>query len=93
MTTYATIAEIRAADAKAGHYFFGPDATRFFRTRIAPGVINGRYFITSEKFRDDAPRLYTIRRANDDGTIDTVGEFQQYKTLRAARAAARQLPN
>ena len=36
-------------------------------------------------------RRYTIREANDDGSIDTVGEFQAYATAKAAQAEARAL--
>lgn len=31
-------------------------------------------------------RKYTVREACPDGTIDTVGEFQQYRTLAQAKA-------
>jgi hypothetical protein len=92
---YRTLADIRAANAVAGHYFFTPDTLRFFRSRIAPGVIGGRFFVTSEQFvpssGDPDPRLYTVRRANDDGTVDTVGDFQAYLSLASARAAARRM--
>ena len=89
---YRTIADIKAANEAAGHYWFTPDAMRWFRTRVSGGVIGGRYFVTSEQFvpydGPPEPRRYTVRRANDDGSIDTVGEFQAYETAAQARAAA-----
>lgn len=89
---YQNIRQIEYANTNAGQHFFDPATMRFFRSRIASRtVINGRYFITSEQFDASSPRLYTIRRANDDGSIDTVGEFQQYETVEAAKAAARKL--
>jgi len=92
---YGSIAEISEANAGAGKYFFTPASMRFFRSRIAPGVIGGRYFVTSERFVGSdgytAPREYTVRVANDDGTIDTVGDFGAFPTLAEARAAARAL--
>ena len=92
MNAYQNIRQIEYANTSAGHYFFSPSTMRFFRSKIASrNVINGRYFITSEQFDASSPRLYTIRRANDDGTIDTVGDFQQYETAKAAKAAARKL--
>lgn len=91
---YDNIRQIEHANTVAGHYFFAPSTMRFFRSKIASrSIINGKYFVTSEQFDTDAPRLYTIRRANPDGTIDTVGEFQQYTSAKAARDAAAKLPN
>jgi hypothetical protein len=92
MTTYENIRQIEYANTSAGHYFFSPSTMRFFRSKIASrSIIGGRYFITSEQFDASSPRLYTIRIANDDGSIDTVGEFQQYETVEAAKRAAKQL--
>lgn len=48
-------------------------------------LIAGHRFITSEKRFDDA-RRYTIRDAKPDGTINTIGEFQQFRTRDQARA-------
>jgi hypothetical protein len=92
--SFDTIADIRAANARAGHHFFEPATMRFFRSRIESTVYGGRYFVTSEQFAMGAhkdPRRFTVRMANDDGTIDTVGEFQAYSTLEVARATAREL--
>lgn len=89
--SYRNIAHIRAANVTAEHYFFDRSAMRFFDSRILPDLIGGRYFITSERFDRDSPRLYTVRVANDDGTVATVGEFQAYRTAHAAKAAARAL--
>lgn len=86
--TYHTIAEIKRANHDTGQHFFESSTMRFFGSRIAPGVIGGRFFITSEQRERDCPRLYTVRVAHDDSSIDTVGEFQGYPTLRAARKAA-----
>jgi hypothetical protein len=92
-TAYQNIRQIEYANTSTGHYFFSPSSMRFFRSKIASqSVINGRYFITSEQFDANSPRLYTIRIANDDGSIDTVGEFQGYETVEAAKRAAKNLP-
>ena len=89
---YQSISQIKAANSAAGLYFFSPDTMRFFRSRVASSTVyGGRYFITSEQFNAGSPRLYTIRRCNDNGSIDTVGEFQGYKTLKAAKLAAKEL--
>lgn len=78
---FKTIADIKKANAKLGNYWFSPDTMRFFKSKIHNRVFFGKYFITSEQFSDASPRMYTIRKANADGSIDTVGIFQQYKTL------------
>lgn len=88
---FTHITEIQRANERAGKHFFEASTMRFFRSRILPDVYGGRYFITSEQFDRDSPRLYTIREVNEHGGIDTVGEFQQYDTLDKARRAARKL--
>lgn len=89
--TYFSIEAIKQANRARGHHFFERGTMRFFRSRIAPGIIGGCYFITSEQFDATSARLYTVRRANEDGSIDTVSEFQEFGTLAAARKAARLL--
>ena len=86
-----TLSEIKALHL--GH-FFDRDAMRFFNSKIYPNVYAGAehwFFVTSERFDDNTPRLYTVRSIDRAGDIRTVGEFQEYPTLDAARAAARQL--
>jgi len=93
--TYFTIRAIKAANKERGHHFFEASTMRFFDSRILEGVINGRYFVTSERFHGSngyvADRRYTVRRAKDDGEINTEGEFQAYRTAGQARKAAKRL--
>jgi len=82
---YSTIAEIRAANKAIGQHWFSRGTMRFFNCRIeSRKPIHGRFFITSERYNDSEPRLYIIREALADGKIDTIGEFQQYKSKEAA---------
>ncbi len=87
---YTSIREIEAANTAAGYHFFEPATLRFFRSKVYPEVYGqrGTYFVTSEQFDARSPRLYTIRTIDWECRISTVGEFQQYPTLRAARKAA-----
>ena len=67
---------------------------RWFDSRISSRIYGGRYFVTSERYNYDEPRLYTVRSFTySDGRleIDTVGEFQQYETARQAHNAAAKL--
>ena len=94
--TYATIAEVRAANAAAGFHWFEPDTIRFFRSKIGGRVYGGRYFISSEQYHDRCSegycrRKYTVREACENGDVSTVGEFQGYDTFESARTAIREL--
>ena len=89
---FRTISEIQAANERLGHHWFEPGALRFFNSRVGCTVYASRYFVSSEQFDYTSPRLYTVRRANDDGSIDTVGEFQAYRTCAEARQAIKALP-
>jgi hypothetical protein len=69
---------------------------RFFESRVHPGVFGGRYFVTSEQFVNLSQgyadlRRYTIRIADHEGRIDTVGEFQEFATLSEAHDRAKEL--
>ena len=89
---YATLAQIKQANKAAGFHFFSDRTMRFFGSRASRTIYNGCLFVTSEQnIRDGQPRLYTIRRAMPDGSIETVGEFQQYATRKQAHAAAKAL--
>lgn len=94
-----TIEEIKRRNARAGFHFFDRDTMRFFRSRIAPGVMHAgkqdvyNIFITSEKYSDSAPRLYTVRHMTDDGDIVSLSKFQAYRSLESARAAVRRFKN
>lgn len=89
-----TIPEIRLRNKEAGHHFFDRDTMAFFNSKVYE-VVYGRYFVTSEQFV--APdgtanaRLYTVRRFNEDHSIDTVGDFQEFKTRMDAMFEAKRL--
>jgi hypothetical protein len=89
---FKNITEIKQANKMSGHHWFAPSEMRYFGTRIVThhGVINGQYFITSEQ-HDDSPRLFTIRKALDDGRIETIGDFMGYATAKAAADVAKGL--
>lgn len=93
MSTFTTIADVRAANKAAGQHWFERGTMRFFQTRIESALYGGRCFITSEQcpIGTGHPRLYSIREALPTGRIETVGEFQQYRHIEDAREAARKL--
>jgi hypothetical protein len=93
---YNSMADVQRANAESGGCWFDKSTMRFFKSRIETGIVKCGYgedgvataarFITSEQ-GPDGKRAYTIREATPTGDIETVGEFQGYATLKAARAA------
>lgn len=82
-----TLSEIRTANRQRGHYFFEPATLRFFKSRCSEQTY-GRHFVTSEKGPDNV-RAWSVRRCEEDGSIETVGEFQGYDSLAKALLAAK----
>lgn len=81
---------VKRANTEAGFHWFEPDSMRFFKSRVGDRVIpldDGCLFVSSEKAPYEQ-RKYSVRRAYDDGHVETVGEFQKYKTSREAWSAA-----
>ena len=71
--TWASVNEVKEANSLLGHHWFSPSTMRFFKSRIITGILYDRYFITSEKacFEDET-RVFKVRIANDNGSVDTV---------------------
>jgi hypothetical protein len=101
-----TIDGIKAANERAGNFFFSPDTMRYFRSRVLPTVTQGPggvYFVTSEGISNfggrgwTRARRFTVRVFNPKtADVNTVGalpdcEFQKFPTAREARSAARRL--
>lgn len=87
---YYSIRSIKQANKEAGQHFFDANTMRFFNSRVCRKVI-GNYFVTSERFDHNSPRLYTLRRVDDRGWIGSIGEFQAFATSRAAYQEAARL--
>lgn len=85
---FTTMAQVRAANRASGQHWFSPNTMAFFRTRVCGDLRHGEYFITSEIHPAGSHRVYTIRRVVDEnGTIDTVGEFMAHATIGEAKRA------
>lgn len=73
---YRTLADLRATNESAGLHFFARATMKFWKSRVETTLIAGRYFITSEDewcLDGRMPkRIYAVRYANDDATIDTM---------------------
>ena len=87
---FSTIRQIQYHNALTGHHFFEPSSMRFFNSRIHSDVYGGCIFVTSERSGWNAPRLYTVRKIEEDGGITTIGGFQAFRSRYAAHAYARE---
>lgn len=87
---FQTLSDVRNANRDSGRHFFDPDTLHFFKSKVDGSLYGGRCFVTSEK-PPQGVRGYTVRYANDDASIDTIGEFMGHPTLDAARRAAKRL--
>lgn len=82
----STIADLKRLNEQNGGCWFGKGEMAFFGTRIESGIIRGQYFITSEQ-PPHGPRKYSVRQFDDQGDIDTCGEFCSHATKSDALAA------
>jgi len=82
-----TIEIVKEINKAKNQHFFDKDTMRFFKSKIhSRQLIDDKYFITSEQFDYDTPRLYTIREFDQEsGDIGTVGEFQQFRSVKEAK--------
>ena len=96
VASYRTMAQIKNANTDADGVFFRPDMMQVFDTHLEGGPVRGRFFITSERFISmrgkSYARRFTLREAMPDGSIATVGEFQQHATKADALRAAQEAP-
>lgn len=87
---YRYMEDVKRRNAKLGNHWFEPSTLRFFGSRVHDSLYTAgdrAYFVTSEK-PPHGRRAYSVRRANPDGSIDTVGEFCGFNTGRQAHARA-----
>ena len=86
---FNSMAEVKAANKKAGHFFFSPGTMKFFDSKVVTPLIQGQYFITSEKFTNSAGHsstTFSIRKAMPDGSINADPYKKKFQTKKAATA-------
>ena len=86
--------ELHYRQKTKGHWF-DKVTMRFFRSRLSETLYFGKeviYFVSSELGPHQDKRRYSIRSYNPEtGDINTVGEFQAYKTLKTAISAMKEI--
>lgn len=81
---FKNMKEVEEKNKSMGNYWFSDGAIDFFKSKIETELIDGRYFISSEKQRRQE-RKYTIREVSKEGRIKTVGEYRQFNTKEEAK--------
>jgi hypothetical protein len=93
---YST-SQIIANNARNGYYFFSKGALKSFNSRVHDVVYGNCVFVTSEKndmpYCAPQPRVYTVRIAMADGSIETYGSLGDYATRAQAHRQAEWLGN
>lgn len=83
-----TIAEMKKRNLEQGQYWFSEGAMAFFNTKIESNPSEKGCFITSEYMDDPNKKRYTIRFFDQEkNTVETIGEFRAYETLKEAKGA------
>ena len=76
-------------------HWFDADSMRFFKSRVSSAAYadgkGGAYFVSGER-GPSGPRAYSVRHYDPQRCgIETIGEFQGYRTKRQAENAAKDL--
>lgn len=88
---FSSVPQMKVAVSNAGSHWFDKGTMKFFNSKVETGILQKRFFISSERMELSEPKKYTIRyfvRDNDaTPALDchTVGEFQQFETLKGAK--------
>lgn len=86
---------IKRINRENGRFFFSPAAMHFFNFKIHNEVYQGSggvYFISSIKFAEHTPRVYSVKKFNpDNGECRTVKNYCGYTNIEEAINKARKL--
>ena len=97
IATVHSTSQIIANNARNGYYFFSKGALKSFNSRVHAVVYGNCVFVTSERndipYCRPQPRVYTIRIAMADGSIETYGNMGDYSTRAQAHRQAEWLGN
>lgn len=88
---FSSVPQMKAAVRNSGSHWFDKNTMRFFNSKIETGILQKRFFISSERQEITDPKRYTIRYFVRDNNATpaldchTVGEFEQFETLADAK--------
>lgn len=87
---FKTLDEIREANKNIGHHWFDPETKVFFDSIWDEEVFGGRYFVSAEAYdATKTPHRWTIRRATNDGAIESIGLNGAYTRRSDAKRQAK----
>ena len=74
---FKNINEVKKFNKEVGLHWFDADTMRFFASKVESELYDNQCFISSEKkcFNDNT-RVYKIRHAQLNGSINTVQDFE-----------------
>jgi len=79
---FENMEQVKNANKKSGMYFFSKPTMRFFNSIIETELMEGGFFITSERYKLGLAKRYTIRQVtNEQGHIASKSDFQEFKTI------------
>jgi len=95
---FTSVGALVNAVTDSGSHFFDPATLKYWKSRIANGMIGSRFFITSESMTGErGDRVYWVRWVEEsdvDQSILSVYSFEtKFDSLTAARAFARKAHN
>lgn len=88
---FSSVPQMKVAVTNSGSHWFDKNTMRFFNSKIETGILNRRFFITSERQELSDPKKYTIRYfVRDEDAVPalecyTVGDFQQFDSVADAK--------
>lgn len=88
-TAWTSVGALRAAVAASGSHWFDKATMRYFNSRVAPGMIGARFFITSERMDDESPRLYKVRWVAQRDNVEHPYAVYNFETVFDSLAKAR----
>ena len=85
------VAHMLKTSRENNHYYFSQTTAEYLQSKYYQHVFHYCYFISSEIYPHHAPEcvgeeLYTIRRADEEGSVTSVGALGRFKTLHQALA-------
>lgn len=88
---FSSVPQMKVAVSNSGSHWFDKDTMSFFNSKIETGILQKRFFITSERMETTEPKKYTIRYfVRDYEGVPSlecfcVGEFQQFDSVADAK--------
>ena len=87
-----TMHQVKQLNKSNGYHFFEKSTLDFFRSRLQDGApYGGCVFVTSEQNGTRGRRGYKVRAIRENGSIESLSDFQEFDNASAAHSAAKKL--